>query len=73
MSMVAFIWTSVPFLVALASFATYVFIDENNTLDATKTFVTMSYLVNMHNFFHLYIWAARIYHYHATSLSHKRN
>lgn len=51
MSMVAFIWTSVPFLVALASFATYVFMDEGNTLDATRTFVTMSYLVSFHLFY----------------------
>ncbi len=40
----SFFWTSVPFLVALASFATYVLIDENNVLDAQKAFVTMSYL-----------------------------
>ena len=40
----SFIWTSVPFMVALASFATYVLIDENNVLDAEKAFVTLSYL-----------------------------
>jgi hypothetical protein len=48
MSFVAFIWTSVPFLVALASFATYVFMDEGNVLDAQKAFVTLSYLVKSH-------------------------
>ena len=47
MSIVAFIWTSVPFLVALASFATYVFMGEGNVLNAEKAFVTMSYLVNL--------------------------
>ena len=46
MSFVAFIWTSVPFMVALASFATYVFMDEGNVLTAEKAFVTMSYLVS---------------------------
>jgi hypothetical protein len=47
MSIVAFIWTSVPFMVALASFATYVFMDEGNTLTAGKAFVTLSYLVDI--------------------------
>ena len=32
----SFFWTSVPFLVALASFATYVLVDDNNVLDAKK-------------------------------------
>jgi hypothetical protein len=45
MSIVAFIWTSVPFMVALASFATFVFMDEGNVLTAEKAFVTLSYLV----------------------------
>jgi ABC-type multidrug transport system fused ATPase/permease subunit len=40
----SFIWTSLPFAVALASFATYVLIDDNNILDAKKAFVTLSYL-----------------------------
>lgn len=40
----SFFWTSVPFLVALASFATYVFMDGGNELDAQKAFVTLSYL-----------------------------
>lgn len=43
-AIMTFIWTSVPFMVALASFATYVFMDENNVLDAQKAFVTLSYL-----------------------------
>ncbi len=47
-AMVNFVWVSVPFLVALASFAVYVFMkDENgeyNILTAEKAFVTMSYL-----------------------------
>lgn len=47
MSFVAFIWTSVPFLVALASFATFVFMDGGNVLDAKKAFVTLSYLVKV--------------------------
>ena len=40
----SFIWTSVPFLVALASFATFVLISNENVLDAEKAFVTLSYL-----------------------------
>uniref|UniRef100_A0A8D0A4J0 ATP-binding cassette, sub-family C (CFTR/MRP), member 3 n=1 Tax=Sander lucioperca TaxID=283035 RepID=A0A8D0A4J0_SANLU len=35
-------WTSAPFLVALTSFAVYVTVDENNTLDAEKAFVSLS-------------------------------
>ena len=35
-------WTSAPFLVALASFATYVLIDENNVLDANTAFVSLT-------------------------------
>ncbi|KRT79870.1 ABC transporter ATP-binding protein [Oryctes borbonicus] len=38
----SFIWSCAPFLVALVSFATYVLIDEANTLDATKAFVSLS-------------------------------
>ena len=33
-----------PFIVTLATFATYVLIDENNVLDAQKAFVTLSYM-----------------------------
>jgi hypothetical protein len=51
MSIVAFIWTSVPFMVALASFATFVFMDEGNVLTAEKAFVTLSYLVRDVNHF----------------------
>ncbi|KAK9886053.1 hypothetical protein WA026_014836 [Henosepilachna vigintioctopunctata] len=37
-----FIWTCAPFLVSFVTFATYVFIDENNVLDATTAFVSIS-------------------------------
>ena len=40
--MTSFLWTSAPFLVALASFATYVLIDENNVLDANTAFVSLT-------------------------------
>ncbi|XP_071095143.1 multidrug resistance-associated protein 1-like [Haliotis cracherodii] len=35
-------WTMAPFLVVLATFATYVLSDPNNQLDANKAFVTLS-------------------------------
>ena len=38
-----FLFTAAPFMVALASFATYVLIDENNVLDAEIAFVSLSY------------------------------
>ncbi|PBC29188.1 Multidrug resistance-associated protein [Apis cerana cerana] len=38
----SFIWSFAPFLVSLVSFATYVLIDENNRLDSTKAFVSLS-------------------------------
>ncbi|XP_075152488.1 multidrug-Resistance like Protein 1 isoform X4 [Haematobia irritans] len=38
----SFLWSCAPFLVSLVTFATYVLIDENNVLDATKTFVSLS-------------------------------
>ena len=38
----SFLWTSAPFLVALASFATFVLIDENNVLDANTAFVSLT-------------------------------
>ena len=38
----SFLWTSAPFLVALASFTTYVLIDENNILDANTAFVSLT-------------------------------
>ncbi|GBM92933.1 Canalicular multispecific organic anion transporter 2 [Araneus ventricosus] len=39
---VTFVFSSAPFLVSLASFATYVLIDSNNVLDANKAFVSLS-------------------------------
>ena len=38
----SFLWTSAPFLVALASFTCYVLIDENNILDANTAFVSLT-------------------------------
>ncbi|KRF85619.1 multidrug resistance-associated protein 1 isoform X9 [Drosophila virilis] len=38
----SFLWSCAPFLVSLVTFATYVLIDENNVLDAKKTFVSLS-------------------------------
>ncbi|XP_011305034.1 multidrug resistance-associated protein 1 isoform X4 [Fopius arisanus] len=38
----SFIWSCAPFLVSLVSFATYVYIDENNILDSSKAFVSLS-------------------------------
>ncbi|XP_059804131.1 ATP-binding cassette sub-family C member 3 isoform X2 [Hypanus sabinus] len=37
-----FTWTTAPFFVALTSFAVYVYMDENNVLDAQKAFVSLS-------------------------------
>ncbi|XP_038064145.1 multidrug resistance-associated protein 1-like [Patiria miniata] len=37
-----FMWTSAPFIVALLSFTVYVFVDEENVLDAEKVFVSIS-------------------------------
>ncbi|KAL4228773.1 hypothetical protein ACF0H5_011815 [Mactra antiquata] len=37
-----FFWTSAPFLVTLATFATYILIDSTNYLDAQKAFVSLS-------------------------------
>ncbi|CAL1291845.1 unnamed protein product [Larinioides sclopetarius] len=39
---VTFVFSSVPFCVSLASFATYVLIDSDNVLDANKAFVSLS-------------------------------
>lgn len=39
-----FVWTNVPYLMSLACFATFIFLDENNVLDAQKAFVTMTYI-----------------------------
>ncbi|XP_035225144.1 multidrug resistance-associated protein 1-like [Stegodyphus dumicola] len=38
----AMTWNCSPFLVALASFACYVLVDENNVLDASTAFVSLS-------------------------------
>ncbi|XP_032595385.1 multidrug resistance-associated protein 1 isoform X3 [Drosophila grimshawi] len=38
----SFLWSCAPFLVSLVTFATYVLVDENNVLDAKKTFVSLS-------------------------------
>ena len=43
-ALLSFVWTTIPFLVALLSFATYVLISEDNILNAEKAFVTLSYL-----------------------------
>ena len=37
----SFFWTSIPFCVALASFATYVLTDPNNVLTAEKGWFTL--------------------------------
>ncbi|OAD61579.1 Multidrug resistance-associated protein 1 [Eufriesea mexicana] len=41
-SAISFIWSFAPFLVSLVSFATYILIDENNRLDSTVAFVSLS-------------------------------
>ncbi|XP_041776322.1 multidrug resistance-associated protein 1 isoform X3 [Anopheles merus] len=38
----SFIWSCAPFLVSLVTFATYVLVDENNVLDASTAFVSLS-------------------------------
>ena len=43
-AIISFIWTSVPFLVAVASFTTFVLMDGGQVLTPQKAFVTMSYL-----------------------------
>lgn len=37
-----FFWTSIPFLVSLVSFATFVLVDDNNILNANTAFVSLS-------------------------------
>ena len=37
-----FVWTMAPFLVALASFGTFVMVDENNVLDPQTAFVSLA-------------------------------
>lgn len=39
-----FLWTCAPFLVSLATFGTYVLIDDTHVLDAQKAFVSLSLL-----------------------------
>ena len=43
-AIVSFIWTAIPFLVALASFTAFVFSDGGQILDPKKAFVVLSYL-----------------------------
>ena len=43
-AIVSFIWTAIPFLVALASFAAFVFSEGGQILDPKKAFVVLSYL-----------------------------
>lgn len=38
----SFVWTCAPFVVSLVTFATYVFMDENNVLDSQKAFVSLA-------------------------------
>ena len=38
------IWNNVPFLMSLACFATYIVMDPNNELTATKAFVSLTYI-----------------------------
>ncbi|XP_067009700.2 multidrug resistance-associated protein 1 isoform X3 [Anabrus simplex] len=38
----SFVWSCAPFLVSIATFATYVLVDENNVLDAEKAFVCLT-------------------------------
>lgn len=37
-----FTWTTAPFIVAMTTFAVYVYVDENNVLDAQRAFVSLS-------------------------------
>ncbi|XP_055352814.1 LOW QUALITY PROTEIN: multidrug resistance-associated protein 1-like [Paramacrobiotus metropolitanus] len=41
-SMTFFLWTVSPFLVALVTFATYIFMDQKNVLDTQRAFVSLS-------------------------------
>lgn len=41
-AVITFAFTCLPFIVALASFATYVLLDPNNILDANRVFVSLS-------------------------------
>ncbi|XP_042235553.1 multidrug resistance-associated protein 1-like isoform X2 [Homarus americanus] len=48
-SFVTFIWLTTPYLVSLASFATYLLVSENNVLDAQMAFVSIA-LFNLMRF-----------------------
>ncbi len=43
-AMINFIWISIPFLITLLCFATYIFMGDGNILTPDKAFVTLSYL-----------------------------
>jgi len=43
-ALINFVWISIPFIVTLACFATYIFMDGGNILTPDKAFVTLSYL-----------------------------
>jgi ATP-binding cassette subfamily C (CFTR/MRP) protein 1 len=43
-AMFNFVWNNVPFMMSLACFTTYIFMDGGNVLTAQKAFVTMSYI-----------------------------
>ena len=43
-AIISFVWTSVPFIVALACFTTYIFMPNGDILSPEKAFVTLSYL-----------------------------
>ena len=55
-----FMFTASPFMVALASFATFVLVDEANVLNAEVAFVCLSYFnlmrMPLNQVFILYIW-----------------
>ena len=52
-SFTTFLWTSAPFVVALASFTTYVLSDPNNVLDASTAFVSLTLFNLLRYFFHV--------------------
>ncbi|XP_022257786.1 canalicular multispecific organic anion transporter 2-like, partial [Limulus polyphemus] len=48
-AVIGFLWNCAPFMIALASFVTYVLMDEENILDASTAFVSLT-LLNMIRF-----------------------
>ncbi|XP_076337840.1 multidrug resistance-associated protein 1-like isoform X2 [Tachypleus tridentatus] len=48
-AVIGFLWNCAPFMIALASFVTYVLMDEANILDASTAFVSLT-LLNMIRF-----------------------